>query len=255
MVCQSTRSLMNTERLFKEAYIRGTRKKRITTQMLRLHMRIIAYHEAGHVVARMFTGTEFSHVVRLSIIPKDGSLGRETTERCTEEATFEICPETRKQSVGKLLLITLLAGRGAIAHLSGHDHRFRILDTDDEEWAIEGSDLFRAHRIAKIMAGADQPAWPLLQEAEQWTTELMDMPMVWKCVKRLADRLVKHGTIEGDAIMDCCDEVSLLGITLPEWRRRLYGVDGGLCALQFRQDTDGHWRSDQYLVPYSVTHS
>jgi hypothetical protein len=226
MVCQSTRGLTNTERLFKEAFSRGTPEKRITAQMLRLRMRIIAYHEAGHVVARMFTGTEFSHVVRLSIIPNDGSLGRETTERCTEEATFEICPETRKQSTGRLLLITLLAGRGAIAHLSGHDHRFRILDADDEEWEIEGSDLFRAQRIAKIMAGEGQPHWPLLQEAEKWTTEIMDIPVVWKCVKRLADRLIRHGSIDGDAIMDCCDEVSLLGLSLPEWKRRLYDGDG-----------------------------
>ena len=131
-----------------------------------------------------------------------------------------------KQSTGRQLLITLLAGRGAIAHLSGHDHRFCILDADDEEWEIEGSDLFRAHRIAKIMAGAGQPPWPLLQEAEQWTTEIMDIPVIWKCVKRLADRLIRHGSIEGDAIMDCCDEVSLLGVTSPEWRQRLYEGNG-----------------------------
>ena len=227
MGCQSTRGLTNTERRFMEAFNHGTPDRRITAQRLRLQMRIVAYHEAGHVVARMFTGTEFSHVVRLSIIPNDGSLGRETTERCTEEATLEICHEARKQSTGRVLLITLLAGRGAIAHLSGHDHRFRILDADDEEWKIEGSDLFRAARIAKIMAGTDQPHWPLLQDAEKWTTEIMDIPMVWKCVERLADRLIEDGSIEGDAIMDWCDEVSLLGITLPEWKRRLYGVDGG----------------------------
>jgi len=223
MVCRSTKSLTNTECLIMEALTRRRPDRRITVQRLRLMMRLIAYHEAGHVVARMFTGTEFSHVVRLSIAPNDESLGRETTELCTEEATIEACPsQAQKHSAGKRLLITLLAGRGAIARLSGHDSRFRILDADPEEWEVEGSDVFRAERVAGIMAGAAQPHWHFLQEAEKWTTEIMDMPVVWKCVKRLAGRLIKDGSIEGDAIMDCCDEVSLLGVSLPKWRRRLY---------------------------------
>ena len=39
----------------------------ITLNDLRSLTRMVAYHEAGRVVARMFTGQEFSHMVKVSI--------------------------------------------------------------------------------------------------------------------------------------------------------------------------------------------
>jgi hypothetical protein len=221
------KSLTETERRFMKALTHKTPDRRIPLRELRLWMRLIAYHEAGHVVARMFTGLELSHMVRVSIIPDEGNLGRATTERCTKEAMLNSYPsEAQKQSTGRQLLITLLAGRGAIAHLCGQNSREYILHSNPEEWDIEGSDLFRADRVASIMAGKSRSHWPILQEAQMWTTELMDIPAAWQCVKRLAGRLIKDGSIEGDAIMDICDEVLLLALSMPKWKRRLYPGKG-----------------------------
>lgn len=232
VVRESMTSLTTTERRVLESLTRDTPERRVTLRGLRLLIRLTAYHEAGHVVARMFTGLEFSHVVRVSVVPDDGTLGRETTERCTEEATIEICPSAaQKQSIGRRLLIALLAGRGAIACLSGDDSRAYILRSNPEEWAMEGSDLFRAYRVAGIIAGTSGDPWHALEEAEEWTTEMLDMPVVWQAVRRLAGRLIKDGSIEGGAIMDICDKVLLLGLSLPEWQRRLHAANGRFVPL------------------------
>lgn len=140
---------------------------------------------------------------------------------------LEACPsEAQKQSIGRRLLITLLGGRGAIARLCGGNSRDYILHVAPEEWEMEGSDVFRAERVARIMAGASRPYWHFLQEAGKWTTEIMDIPVVWQGVKRLAGRLIKDGSIDGDAIMDSCDDVSLMGLSLRRWKRRLYAGKG-----------------------------
>ena len=44
-------------------------------------MRQTAYHEAGHVAARLFTGQDASHVLRVSIMP-DSKCKRSSRSAC-----------------------------------------------------------------------------------------------------------------------------------------------------------------------------
>ena len=185
-------------------------------------MTVAAYHEAGHVVARMFTGQELTHTVSVSIIPNDTSTARETTEQCQTEAMIETCSKEMMESTGRQLLICLLAGRGALACLLGEDSREYILHSDPEEWQIEGSDLFRADRVARIMAGNTGSPWRILEQAEEWTTDMIDMPVVWKAIERLAGRLARKGTVKREEVMKICDKVMLMGATLPKWKERLF---------------------------------
>src|SRR6266498_4233045 len=68
---------------------------------VRQKMKEIAFHEAGHVAARAFTGHEWSHIVLVSIIPNATTLGRETSVRNLTEMWLPVMPPP----------IALLAGR------------------------------------------------------------------------------------------------------------------------------------------------
>lgn len=184
-----------------------------------------AFHEAGHVAARMFTALEASHVVSVSIIPSDNYMGLMGMDDCFTEVTLGDSPKEMMQRQGNQFLMCFLSGR-ASEELAFDYKREDVLEINSDEWEIEGSDLYRAMRVAHTMAG--KRAWKILERAEAWTTEMLEIPLVWKTVEKLASILIKKGSIEGnDRIMDLCDKIYMMGFLMPEWKKRLMGENQG----------------------------
>ncbi len=191
---------------------------------LRAFMREIAFHEAGHVAARMFTGQEAGHIVYVSILPDADSMGRERSERNIAEVSLVDYPPPMMRGAGRCLLLALLAGRGAAARIATPEEREEILDDAAlcMEGEQEGTDLFRALKVAEIMARPGMPARRVLALAAKWTEEALALPDVWGTVERLAGMLRERGTIEDrDEIMTACDGILNAGRKLPKWKRRL----------------------------------
>jgi len=196
-------------------------------------LRFVAYHEAAHVVARMFTGLEASHFLSVTIIPDSASDGIVKSDRNEAIWMFQSYPPPRKRTTGYCLLLMLLAGRAANARLDpwelsdpktwSRSWGTQILDRRDEEWDTEGADLFHALRVARIMREPrNDQIGRILYQAERWTIEMLAIPEVWSTVERLANMLLERGTItDRDEICDACDDIACLGLTLPKWQRRL----------------------------------
>jgi len=188
-------------------------------------LRKTAYHEAGHCAARMFTGQEASHITKVSVIPEGESLGYETSERNFAEGLLSSYPPPLQRSAGRCFLLGILAGRGAAARAAVPEERVAILDEDAlaEEGEEPGKDLFRARRVADIMARPGMPAYRVLTLAEKWTIEMLALPEVWRTVETLAGLLLERGTIDDrDEIMTACDGIRDLGMNSRKWRRRLF---------------------------------
>ncbi len=202
---------------------------------LRAMMRSTAYHEAGHVAARMFTGLEPWHVVHVSIIPDAKTTGRERSERNFAEVALAHYPPPLMRCAGRSLLLGMLAGRGAEARVAAPDDREDILD-DDALWMQgedEGTDLFRAMRIADTMARPGMPAHRVLNMAARWTEEMLALPDVWRCVETLAGMLIERGIIEDKAeIMAACEPILDGWMKLPTWKRRLSFTKAEMASLQ-----------------------
>lgn len=199
-----------------------TRGYRIVNQDgFRFFIRRTAFHEAAHIAASMFTGLEANHVVRVTIIPDAGTLGRAISERCMAEQEIETLPSPLQRTTGRRLLLSLLAGRGSDYRISPVEVREEIVQPDSAEFGDEGSDLFRAKRIADIMARPGMNARQVLEQAGEWTREMLQLPAVWNCVERLGNKLIKDGSIESkDEIHELCEDILYLGNTLQPWRQR-----------------------------------
>lgn len=67
------------------------------------------------------------------------------------------------------------------------------------------------------------PANRLINLAEKWTVEMVDILRVWQAVETLAGRLLDRGTVSaGNGELDAvCRDIRSLGRRLPTWRRRL----------------------------------
>jgi len=183
----------------------------------------VAFHEAGHVVARMFTGHEASHVLTVSIIPNAHTLGRETSERNISEGNFGNFPEPMRQGLGRNLLIGLLAGRAAARRVAKADDREDILDWLSDEWGTEGADLFRADHISTLMVRKCMPQHRILYLAEKWAVEMFEIPQVWATTEKLADALLQAGELAPSRIEALCSEIFRMSFKLPVWRNRLLG--------------------------------
>lgn len=193
--------------------------------ILRRIIRRTAYHEAAHVAARMFTGLESGHIIHVSIIPDANNNGHVRSERNFAESCLASYPPPRKRSAGRCLLLDMLAGRGAEARIAAPDDREDILDEDAlwMEGEHEGTDLYRAQRVAKIIAWPHMPAYRVLTLAAKWTEEMLTSPSVWATVERLAAMLLERGIIEDrDEIMAACNGIICAAWKLPKWRRRLH---------------------------------
>ncbi len=195
-------------------------------RMVRLRSRLMetAYHEAGHSAARLFTGLEAGHVVGLSVIPTVENQGFERVVGACAEHWFSSAPWPVMRGVGRCALLNLLAGRGAQARVTAPEERADTLDEDAlwEEGEIEGTDLFRALRIAKIMARPGMPDYRVLTLAAKWTGEMLALPDVWRTVETLASLLLIRGTIDRDEIMTACEGIRDMALWLPKWKRRLF---------------------------------
>lgn len=202
-----------------------------------------AYHEAGHVAARMFTGQEAGHILHVSIIPEGESDGYERSERNFVEFMIEAYPPQMKRGAGRCLLLALLAGRGAEARVATSEDREDIIDLENEEWEIEGTDLFRAWRVAGILKRPRANTWRVLALAEKWTIEMLELPAVWQSVERLAGMLLERGTIEDrDEIMTVCDDILFMGLLLPRWKRRFALTKAEAKAMGYRVDRMPKWK-------------
>ncbi len=184
-------------------------------------MKEVAYHEAGHVAAQAFTGIEWSHVVSASIIPTATTLGRVTGNRSFAENCLSDYPMPVKQSVGWMVLLRSLGGRGAEKRFVGEDYEEEIADSDSDELDEEGTDLYRAYAVARIMSYPRMPYWRILTLAERWTIEMFDLPEVWDTVEKFAQLLLERGVIEDLDLIDS----NFRGILdmwrkLPRWKRR-----------------------------------
>ena len=197
-------------------------------------LRLTAYHEAAHVAARMFTGLEANHLVSVSIIPDSECEGHAKSERNATIGMLQSYPPPKIRTAGRCLLLTLLAGRGAEAHLNlkkkkaAPNLQARLLQSQilvplSREWETPDTDLFHAWRVATIMRETRKEyIWRVLERAENWTIEMLAMPPVWANVEKLANMLLEHGTIANkDEIAEACDDILYLGITNPKWHRRL----------------------------------
>ena len=197
-------------------------------------LRLTAYHEAGHVAARMFTGLEANHLLSVSIIPDSECEGHAKSERNVAIGMLQSYPPPKIRTAGRCLLLTLLAGRGAETRLNPRKKKAapnlqaRLLQSQilvplSREWETPDTDLFHAWRVATIMRESRKEyIWRVLERAEIWTIEMLAMPPVWASVEKLANMLLERGTIaDPDEIDEACDEIRYLGITQPKWYRRL----------------------------------
>lgn len=201
---------------------------------LRKEIRRVAYHEAAHVAARMFTGHEASHVLLVSILPDAATdtLGRERSERNVSEVLLPHYPDDMKQANGRCLLLSLLAGRAAEDRLD--DSPSPLADEMAlrwcETWEQEGTDFFRAEKIAGIMARPGFPAHRVLHLAAKWTEEMLAVPEVWATVERLAALLIERGEIaDREEIESVCEGIVFMVGRLPRWKRRLFFDPRRLC--------------------------
>jgi hypothetical protein len=185
--------------------------------------RSTAYHEAGHVVARMFTGLEASHILKVTIKPEGDKLGYERSERCLAETTLHVWPRPYRTQVGRALLLCTLAGRGA-EFRAGDAYGEEILD-GDAIWMAEDDishDLTRATRISQSMASPHVGAWRHLKLAEKWVLEMLDISEVWQTAETLAEMLLKRETLDDpEEILSTCEPIMSQALTIPKWKRRL----------------------------------
>ena len=168
--------LTKIEKRFAAAFGSSIDLNKLKPDRVRCVMTKIAYHEAGHFAARRFTTLELSHVIKISIIGNTDFSGYVMSERNFAAPFLESYPPPIKQSNGRMLLLMQLAGYGAemLLDKSGeYDGIFDYYDfTYGDDWygaREEGTDLFKAERIAKIMAKPFMPDYRILNLASKWT--------------------------------------------------------------------------------------
>lgn len=199
---------------------------------VRESMRMTAYHEAGHFAARLFTQLEVSHAVSISIIGNEKFAGYVRSERPYAESSLESYPPPLQRIQGRMLLLEKLAGSGAAMILDQSKEGWEsILDywecnnCDDPD--EEGTDFFRAFRIAKIMSKPYMPVNRIIKLADKWTLEMLRMPAVWNAVETVAGKLIKQGEIAHEELYDLVDDSDYPWIfALPKWRRRFSFTPG-----------------------------
>lgn len=217
-------ALAKTERRIVNAWKAAGLKVNAAPAYIREKIRKTAYHEAGHVAARMFTGHEAGHIIHVSIIPEGFIDGHERSNRNYAESLLSDYHEEAKRANGRCLLLGLLAGRGAEYRIAAPDEREDILDENAiwEQGEEEGTDLFRALRVADVLARPGMPARRVLALAEKWTVEMLALPEVWRTVETLAGTLLERGIItDAKEILATCESILDLGMSLSKWKQRL----------------------------------
>lgn len=197
-------------------------------------MKRTACHEAAHLVTRMFTGLEASHVQLVSIIPDRKTNGRMRCERPFAERYLQHVPFQLQRSQGYCLLLEYLAGYGATMIMEGPecetlwDYLCDELAIDDE-WYEEGTDLYRADRIAGILSRPHFSKDRILGMTGQWTLEMLRIPAIWDAVEAIAAMLISQGEIttagNDEVFSNIQKDLDVpQAMKIPKWFRRLYGT-------------------------------
>lgn len=237
-----------------KAWMRETRQDCLSKAMIEIIRRRThetAFHEAGHVVARLFTGHEAGHIQIVSIIPEAESLGYVRANRTISERCLDQYPEFLRQTSGRCLLIGMLAGRVAEDRVRTDAEREAIVDFNGDEWEMEGSDLFRCARISSIMAHKHMSQNRILRLAEKWTKEMFDIPQVWSACDRLAEALLNSGTVRPAKIEKLCGDVCDMAMSIPVWKRRLLLSQKQIEAMRYKTPTRGaQAQSNGHSIPH-----
>lgn len=200
---------------------------------IRKSMKKVAYHEAGHFAARLFTQLEFSHVLKISIIGNADIAGYVRSERNFTELSLDSNPPPLIQSNGRLLLLMHLAGYGVETILDESDEWDNIVSyyncNHEDDYDNEGSDFSRALKIAGIMTKPFMPINRIINLADKWTLEMLKIPAVWNKVEIVAAKLIKQGEIKEDELDDLLfDKNFPTCYHLPKWKQRLLPKPGEL---------------------------
>ena len=192
-----------------------------------------AYHEAGHLVARMSTDFELSHVKSVSIIPDNKNNGRVGIERPYSELLLNQVPAQMQRSQGYSLLVILFAGYGSVMIMENSEYEnlwdyFYEELYIDEEYYEEGTDLCRADRIAGILSRRYFSKDRILGMTAQWTLEMLRIPAIWKAVEAIAAMLISKGEIttyeNEEVFFNLRKELDVpQAMNMPKWSRRIYG--------------------------------
>lgn len=165
-------------------------------------MELTAYHEAGHIAANCFTGTDPYEIAAISIIKDDNYNGYINMRIPYARSRLDSYPPPLQRSHGRMLLLETLAGLGTEIIYKYYDPRCNeVWDDVFTYWDLNGfvdsetSDIFEAESIANIMATPSIPAEKILELANEWTLKMLDIPAVWNCVKAIANKLIEKGKI------------------------------------------------------------
>lgn len=207
----------------------------VNIKFFRDFMKETAHHEAGHLVAKMFTGLEFSHVKSVSIIPDDKYNGRVLIERPYTELLLKQMPVEIQRSQGYGLLLELFAGYGSVMTMENKTSEYKTLSeylywdlyVDEDDYA-DGSDLCRAERIAGILSRPHFSKDRILGMTANWTLEMLHIPAIWNAVETIAEMLISKGEITTDGneevFFNIRKELNVPRVTkIPKWSRRIYG--------------------------------
>lgn len=202
--------------------------------LIRESMKRVAYHEAGHFTARLFTQLELSHTTEISILGNSENAGYVRSERNFTESNLESYPPPLIRSNGYMLLIKNIAGYGAEALLDKSEEWENVFDYYEynycgDDYDTEGTDFYKALRIAGIMSKPFMPVNRIINLANKWTLEMLKIPIVWNKVEVVAAKLIKQGEIKKEELDDLLfDEKFPDCYHLPKWRRRIFPKPGEL---------------------------
>jgi ATP-dependent Zn protease len=153
---------------------------RITTDD---HVRLTAYHEAGHAVMAVLCG---QHVTEVEIVGDAEHSGSVQSLRFAEEDASEVDPSIASAPTERRLLCTA-AGMVAEAMVSGR-----------RGWDESCEDLDAAVRLAMQVVGDCERVIPYLESVREHTEDLLEKN--WPAVEALARALMDRGRMSGDEV-------------------------------------------------------
>ncbi len=147
------------------------------------HLRLTAYHEAGHAVIAQLCGQQITEV---EIVGDDDHLGTVRSLRFPEEPPPETDPHLPTAPIERRLLCTA-AGMVAESMVSGRD-----------EWDEGCEDLDAAVRLAMRVVDDCDRVIPFLDIVREHTEELLRRN--WKAVETLAGALLERRRMSGEEV-------------------------------------------------------
>lgn len=199
--------------------------------IIRDRIKETAYHEAGHFIARLFVGLQDTSIRSISIIPNELTSGRVICGNGQVEHYIDQMPKIIQRYDGYRILIVLFAGLGSVMFMNGSEYEsiFDYLWEEEPDVAVDadedGTDLWRAERIARILSKPHFSKDQILGLTANWTLEMLKIPAVWSAIETLAEILVSRGEIvDYDEITQLVHDLNVPTMRdLPKWIRRILG--------------------------------